>query len=90
VLSGVSTLEPTPQQLIRWGSNWGPLSLGPQPWRSLTSNYVRIGIILIFFNIWCSWNLGTVAERIFDRWTYLLVYTATGSPAVWSVCGGVR
>ena len=44
----------------------------------LTSNYVHIGIIHIFFNMWCLWNLGRLAERIFDRWTYLLVYTASG------------
>ena len=60
------------------GSKCGPLSLGPQPWRMLTSNYVHIGMIHIFFNMWCLWNLGRLAERIFDRWTYLLVYTATG------------
>jgi membrane associated rhomboid family serine protease len=64
--------------LIRWGANWGPLSLGAQPWRMFTSNYVHIGIIHILFNMWCFWNLGQLAERIFDRWTYLLVYTATG------------
>jgi rhomboid protease GluP len=28
--------------------------------------------------MWCLWNLGMLAERIFDRWTYLLIYTATG------------
>jgi membrane associated rhomboid family serine protease len=78
VFSGISPLQPTTSQLIKWGANWGPLSLGPQPWRMLTSNYVHIGIIHIFFNMWCLWNLGQLAERIFDRWTYLLVYTATG------------
>ena len=69
VLSGVSLMQPTTWQLIKWGANWGPLSLGSQPWRMLTSNYVHIGIIHIFFNMWCLWNLGQLAERIFDRWT---------------------
>ena len=78
VLSGVSLGIPTPQQLLTWGANYAPLSLGPQPWRMLASNYVHIGIIHIFFNMWCLWNLGRLAERIFDRWTYLLVYTASG------------
>jgi membrane associated rhomboid family serine protease len=77
-LSGISLMQPTTTQLIRWGANWGPLSLGAQPWRMFTSNYVHIGIIHILFNMWCFWNLGQLAERIFDRWTYLLVYTATG------------
>ena len=78
VLSGVSPMSPTPLQLVTWGANFAPLSLGSQPWRTLSSNYVHIGLIHIFFNMWCLWNLGRLAERIFDRWTYLLVYTASG------------
>jgi rhomboid protease GluP len=78
VLSGVSPMSPTRLQLVTWGANYAPLSLGAQPWRMLASNYVHIGIIHIFFNMWCLWNLGRLAERIFDRWTYLLVYTASG------------
>jgi rhomboid protease GluP len=78
VLSGVSAMAPTRLQLVMWGANFAPLSLGSQPWRMLASNYVHIGIIHIFFNMWCLWNLGRLAESIFDRWTYLLVYTASG------------
>jgi membrane associated rhomboid family serine protease len=78
VFSGVSFTSPTSQQLVTWGANFAPLSLGAQPWRMLISNYVHIGIIHIFFNMWCLWNLGRLAEQIFDRWTYLLVYTASG------------
>jgi rhomboid protease GluP len=44
----------------------------------LASNYVHIGIFHILVNMWCLWNLGWLAERIFDRWSYLLVYTASG------------
>jgi membrane associated rhomboid family serine protease len=77
-LTGVSFISPTSAQLLKWGANWGPVSLTTQPWRILTSNYVHIGIIHIGFNMWCLLNLGALAQRIFDRWTYLLVYTATG------------
>jgi membrane associated rhomboid family serine protease len=77
-LTGVSFVSPASAQLLKWGANWGPLSLSTQPWRILTSNYVHIGIIHIGFNMWCLLNLGVLAQRIFDRWTYLLVYTATG------------
>lgn len=77
-LTGVSLTGPTTVQLVKWGANWGPLSLGTQPWRVLTSNYVHIGIIHIGFNMWCLFSLGALAERVFDRWTYFLIYTATG------------
>src|SRR5271167_1634289 len=78
VLMGVSPTSPTTAQLVPWGANWGPLSLGPQPWRMLTSTYVHAGILHIGLNMWCLWNLGFLAERIFDPWTYVLTYTACG------------
>jgi membrane associated rhomboid family serine protease/Tfp pilus assembly protein PilF len=77
-LAGVSLIEPTNAQMVRWGADWGPLSLTTQPWRMLTSNYVHIGIIHIGFNMWCLFSLGALAERVLDRRTYLLVYTSTG------------
>jgi len=77
-LTGASPVEPTTVQLLKWGANWGPLSLGAQPWRMLSSNYVHVGIIHIGLNMWCLWNLGFLAERIFDPWTYMLTYTACG------------
>jgi membrane associated rhomboid family serine protease/Flp pilus assembly protein TadD len=77
-LTGVSLSQPTTAQLLAWGANWGPQSLGTEPWRILSSNYLHIGILHILFNMWCLWDLGNLAERIFDRWTYLLTYTACG------------
>jgi rhomboid protease GluP len=76
--SGASLSEPGTRQLLRWGANYGPLSLGGQSWRMLASNYVHIGFLHILFNMWCLWDLGNLAERIFDGWTYVLVYTACG------------
>ena len=78
VASGASVTGPTNQQLLKWGADFGPLSLDGQPWRILTSNYVHIGIFHIFFNMWCLWDLGRMSEKIFGGWTYLFIYTACG------------
>lgn len=78
VLTGSSLTNPTREQLLHWGANWGPLSLGTQPWRILTSNYVHIGIIHLGFNMWCLWNLGQLAERILGRLNFALLYTFCG------------
>jgi rhomboid protease GluP len=78
VATGSSPLGPTREQLLRWGANWGPLSLGAQPWRILTSNYVHIGIIHIGFNMWCLWNLGQLAEHVLGRMNYVILYTICG------------
>ncbi len=77
-LSGASVFNPSREQLLHWGANWGPLSLGTQPWRMLTSNYVHIGIVHILFNMWCLWNLGQLAERVLGRLNYVVLYTFCG------------
>src|SRR5258708_25509826 len=41
--TGISVVSPTSSQLVKWGADWGPLSLTPQPCRLLTSNYLHIG-----------------------------------------------
>lgn len=78
VFSGVSALEPRVSDLLRWGALSGLQTLLAQPWRILTSNYVHIGLLHIGLNMWCLWNLGALAERVFERWTYFLAYTACG------------
>src|SRR6266571_1057781 len=63
-LTGASPVRPAIERLLLWGANWGPLSLGPEPWRTFTSNYVHGGFIHLAFNMWCLWNLGGLAESI--------------------------
>ena len=77
-VKGVSPVSPNTLQLLNWGADFGPLSLTTQPWRILTSNYLHIGIVHIALNMWCLWNLGFLAERIFEPVTYILTYTACG------------
>ena len=75
---GVLLVDPQQDQLLRWGANFGPLSLGSQPWRIFVSNYLHIGLIHIFVNMWSLWQVGRLSEKIFGGWAYFLVYTATG------------
>ena len=44
VRAGISPTQPNSAELLKWGANWGPYSLGDQPWRLLTLNYLHIGI----------------------------------------------
>ncbi len=76
--TGSSPIEPDVLHLVKWGANDGLHTLIQQPWRMLTSTYVHIGILHIALNMWCLWNLGILAEQVFDRWTYFLVYTFCG------------
>jgi rhomboid protease GluP len=78
IFSGASFMNPDTEVLMRFGSTQGAYSFFVQQWRLLASNYVHAGIIHIAFNMWCLWDLGGLAERIFDRWVYLLMYTCCG------------
>jgi rhomboid protease GluP len=78
VMAGASPVSPNNQQLLQFGANWGPLALGTQPWRLLTSNYVHVGIIHIALNMWCLWDLGSLAELIFGSRAYFILYLLCG------------
>jgi rhomboid protease GluP len=80
-LSGVSPFRPDPEQLLRWGADYGPLTLTTQPWRLLSATFVHGGLLHIATNMWCLWNLGRMAENIFGRFSFLLVYLFTGISA---------
>jgi rhomboid protease GluP len=80
-LAGVSPLDPTGQQLVDWGANFGPYTIGGQWWRLLTCVFVHIGIPHIALNMWCLWGLGRLAESVYDRWTFGAVYLITGVAA---------
>lgn len=78
---GASLTEPTPAQLIQWGADFVPLTLGGQWWRIFTCMFVHVGLIHIATNMWCLWSIGPLAERVFGRWTYILIYIYTGVSA---------
>jgi rhomboid protease GluP len=96
-LAGVSLSQPTGQQLIHWGANWGPLTLGDgEWWRLLTSIFLHIGFLHIAFNMWCLWNLGQLAESLYGPGTFTGFYLISGlaasvSSVAWhpvSICAG--
>src|ERR1700744_890069 len=44
VLSGVSATNPSVQELVRWGANFGGYVLAGQWWRLLTAGFGHVGI----------------------------------------------
>src|SRR4051812_6006231 len=81
VVSGVSPMEPKGADILRWGAEFGPYTLGTQPWRLLACMFLHIGIIHLLFNMWCLWDLGRLAESLFGSRAFLMLYLASG------VCG---
>ncbi len=77
VVSGVSFVTPTGQELLRFGANHGPLVAGSEWWRLLTSAFVHVGILHIGLNMWVFRSLGPTAERLFGNAAFLLAYLAS-------------
>jgi rhomboid protease GluP len=80
-LSGASWVQPTAMDAIRWGADFGPLTLSGEWWRLLTSTFVHFGIIHIGLNLWCLWNLGAVLEPLMGRKRFCVMYLASGLAA---------
>jgi rhomboid protease GluP len=76
---GSSTIMDFPWgQTLRWGANFGPLTLAGEWWRLLTNVFIHQGIFHFAFNMWCLWNLGQLCESLYGRWTYSAIYLICG------------
>lgn len=80
-LTGVSWEEPSSLDAIRWGADFGPLTLGGQWWRLFTSTFVHFGIVHIGLNMWCLYDLGRSLEYLMGRKAFTATYVATGIAA---------
>jgi rhomboid protease GluP len=78
VFTGASATNPAPRDILRWGANFAPYTLGGQSWRLITSVFLHYGIIHLLVNMWALWNLGALTEMIFGRKFYLPIYLLTG------------
>jgi membrane associated rhomboid family serine protease len=64
--------------LIAWGSNYGPLTLGAEPWRMLSALFVHGGLLHVGLNMLALWQAGAVVEQLFGRWRFLALYLGAG------------
>jgi membrane associated rhomboid family serine protease/Flp pilus assembly protein TadD len=78
VASGLSWITPETGSVLRWGADYGPLTLGGQYWRLVTAMFLHFGIIHLFGNMWCLWSLGQLAEKLLGSLSVLGLYLLTG------------
>jgi membrane associated rhomboid family serine protease/Tfp pilus assembly protein PilF len=80
-LSGVSWTDPSVLQAIRWGADFGPLTLSGQWWRLFTSMFVHFGFFHIVLNMWCLRNLAVALEPMMGRLAFSITYLFSGLAA---------
>jgi rhomboid protease GluP len=83
LIFGVSPISPTTADLLRWGADFGPLTIGGEWWRLVTSMFLHIGLIHIGFNMWVLYAAGPLVERMVGNVGFLLMYLVAG------LCGGL-
>jgi rhomboid protease GluP len=78
VLLGGGLLQVDARVHAALGSNYGPFTLRGQWWRLLTAQFLHFGLIHVGFNAMALWQLGPLAERLFGRWHFLLLFLLAG------------
>ena len=78
-VAGVSWIDPSSLDALRWGADFGPLTLGGEWWRLVASNFVHFGLVHIGFNMWCLYNLGRALETLMGRKAFAATYLASGA-----------
>ncbi len=78
VMASGPSLDFTGQVEVHFGANFGPYTLNGEWWRLFTYMFLHGSLIHIAMNMWCLWNIGTLCESLYGRWTYLGLYLITG------------
>ncbi len=86
LIDGVSFFEPTSEQLVRWGANYGPYTLKDEWWRLFTCEFVHIGFGHLLANMVSLLYIGIILEALIGTVRFVTIYLlATVAAALLSV-----
>jgi len=83
VAMGAGLMQPDGAALVKWGTNYGPLTLEGEWWRLFTSLFLHFGLLHLLFNMWALWSLGQITEKLYGSVYFLVLYIFAG------LCGSV-
>ena len=67
-----------PRMVVVWGANYGPRTLGGQPWRLLSSLFLHKGTVHVVGNMVLFLAVGPQVERAFKVARFSVLFVATG------------
>lgn len=78
LIRGVNWLDPRPDDLIRWGGNFAPLTLTDEPWRLFSSMFLHAGIWHLAVNMYMLFILGALVEKQYGSVRFTVIYLLSG------------
>lgn len=75
---GVGIFQPENQDLLNWGANFRPNTLGGEWWRLFTCCFIHIGIFHLLMNMYALVSIGVLLEPLMGKTRFLFAYVATG------------
>jgi len=76
--AGALLYGPSEQRLYDLGALFPPVVATGQYWRLLSAMFLHAGLLHIGFNAYALWLFGNVAEQMFGRARFLLIFFVTG------------
>jgi rhomboid protease GluP len=76
VASGASVIQPSVDDILRFGANHGPALAAGEWWRLLSCAFVHVGVFHIVFNMWALRSL-SVVEAVYGNGAFALIYLAS-------------
>ena len=75
---GVSMTGGRPEEYLRFGANFAPLTTGGEWWRLGTCVFVHFSIIHLAFNLWALWDAGRLTEKLYGNGWFAALYLFAG------------
>lgn len=73
-----SMLNPSMQTLIDWSANFGPLTLGGEPWRIISNTFLHASVFHLAVNLYVLFNLGPYVENLVGSRRMFALYMLSG------------
>ena len=78
VFNGMNISNPSPQDAIRWGADYAPLTFLAEPIRLFSSMFFHFGLVHLMLNMWALYIFGSVSEQLFGRAYFVVLYLCAG------------
>ena len=78
IASGVGIMSPSTLSLLKWGADFGPLTLTGDWWRAVTCNFIHIGAFHLLMNMYAFMYIGLLLEDLIGSRRMFMSYLLTG------------